>query len=408
MTKPKRRLWDKFRNGVLTPTVDEQQLADCLRRIHRDLPTPVFWLLGNSQSGKTSLIRALTGSSRAEIGSGVRPCTRTAQMYAFPNEPECFLRFLDTRGLGEVDYDPSEDMQVLENQAHLLIVVVKAMDHAQQTLLAALKKIRRAHPSWPLIVVQTSLHEGYPTHNTPHILPYPFASFPYPDTVPSDLARSLTRQREWFAGYRARFVPVDLTLREDGFTPEHYGLDALWLAIEEALPEGIRGMIEQLHQGRQELRDMHLAAAHPHIISYALAAGGAAAVPVPFVDIPLVLGIQAKMFHTVASIYRQDLNPKRLAEVASAMGVGFAGRWGIRELAKLVPGFGSAVSAAYAASTTYALGRTLCEYFTRLHAGDVPSPAVFRQLYEEQFREARQWLKTYYREAVQTSGVSEP
>ena len=82
----------------------------------RQLPVPVFWLLGKTQSGKTSLIRVLTRSPAAEIGGGFKACTRTARIYDFPNESECFLRFLDTRGLGEASYDPGEDIALFEKQ----------------------------------------------------------------------------------------------------------------------------------------------------------------------------------------------------------------------------------------------------------------------------------------------------
>ena len=65
---------------------------------------PVVWLLGKVQSGKTSIIREPTQSSDAEIGSGFRACTKTARVFDFPSEAP-IIRFLDTRGLGEVAYD---------------------------------------------------------------------------------------------------------------------------------------------------------------------------------------------------------------------------------------------------------------------------------------------------------------
>ena len=238
------KLWEGLKERVVSPKVDEQKLDEVLRQARASLPTPVFWLLGKAQSGKTSLIRALTGSSRAEIGGGFRPCTRTAQLYPFPSAEEAFLEFLDTRGLGEVDYDPTEDMQVLAGQAHLVIVVIKALDHAQQSVLAALQKILREHPKWPVIVVQTSLHEGYAETSSQHVMPYPYGEYPYGSTVPLDLARSLASQRELFSAYQARFVPVDFTLPEDGFEPEYYGLEPLWSAIEDALPLGLRAMLQ--------------------------------------------------------------------------------------------------------------------------------------------------------------------
>lgn len=386
-----RSLWDAIR----APKVSDERLDRYLEKVRADLPAPVFWLFGKAQSGKTSIIRALTGSSRMEIGNGFRPCTRHSQLYPFPNEEDCFLRFLDTRGLGEVDYDPADDIRVLEGQSHCLIVVVKAMDHALQPVLRPLKEIRKAHPNWPLIVVQTSLHEGYPSPDFRHVLPYPYDQTPLPPVVPQDLARSLMSQRQCCDGMKARFVPIDFTLPEDGFHPEHYGLDALWAALEDAVPLGLRAMLEGARDVRKPLRDIYFRAAQPHVIWYAVAAGSVAAVPVPLVDIPLFMAIQAKLFHTIASIYGQEMSRSRMGEVFSTLGISFAARLGGREVFKLIPGVGSAVSALFAAASTYGLGCTLCAYFSFVRNGDVPDAAMLRKLYQDQYEEGRRRLGDY-------------
>jgi hypothetical protein len=69
----------------------------------------VVWLLGKTGAGKTAIIAALTGDTRAEVGLGFEPCTRTAAFYDIPPEAP-LLRFLDTRGVGEVSYDAGNDM----------------------------------------------------------------------------------------------------------------------------------------------------------------------------------------------------------------------------------------------------------------------------------------------------------
>ncbi len=392
-------VWRLIRDTLISPKIDEAKVEQCLRRARQQLPVPVFWLLGKAQTGKTSLIRALTGSLRAEIGNGFKACTRTAQLYDFPNEDECFLRFLDTRGLGEADYDPGDDIRLFEDQAHLLIVVIKASDHAPQGLLSPLQAIHKSHPKWPLIVLQTSLHELYPL-GAQHVLPYPFDVFPLPAQVPTDLARSLSAQREWFKDFNSRFVPVDFTLQEDGLPPEHYGLEALWSAIEEVLPLGLRAMLSQTPDARQPLRDAYFRACQPHVISYSAACGiVAAGVFVPLVDMPLVLGIQLKLLHAIASIYGQQLNPKRVAEILSTVGAGLIVRQGSRELLKFIPipGLGSAAAALYAAASTYALGCTLCAYFSYALDGDVPDPQVLKSLYREQLDEGRRRFREYLR-----------
>ncbi len=397
-------IWRTIVENFLAPRIDEAQVEACLRRARESLPAPVFWLLGKAQSGKTSCVRALTGSDSAEIGNGFRPCTRTARLYDFPNEAECLLRFLDTRGLGETDYNPVEDIQFCEQEAHLLMVVIKASDQAPQPLLEPLQQIRKAHPNWPVIVVQTALHELYPLGGR-HITSYPYCAEPISAQIPSDLARSLAAQREWFADLNARFVPVDLTLPGDGFDPVEYGLDALWRAIEDALPLGLRGMLQDKPDARRPLRDAYFRACQPHVISYSVASGVVAAGTfVPLIDMPLVIGMQLKLLHTIAHIYGQQLSAKRIAEILSALGLGLVARQGSRELLKLIPipGLGSAAAGLYAAASTYALGCTLCQYFSLVHDGDLPDPAALKSLYSEQFDEGRRRFAEFLRR--KTSG----
>jgi uncharacterized protein (DUF697 family) len=407
--------WASVWRHVLAPQINPARMEEYLGQAKANLPPPVIWLLGKAQSGKTSLIHALTGNSRAEIGNGFRPCTRTASLYSFPTEDECFLRFLDTRGLGEVGHDSADDIPALEAQANLLIVVMKAMDHAQQRVMDMFHEIVGRHPHWPVLVLQTALHEGYPLNAPRHVMPYPFGEPPFSPEVPHDLARSLLAQRELFEGYPARFVPVDFTLPADALEPVDYGLEAVWAAVEELVPLGLRGMLgqtagdhEYMVPGRL-LKDEFLRVAHPHIVFYALAAGGVAAVPVPEVDMPVVLAVQAKMLQAVASVYQQPMDVRRMAEIASALGVGLLTRLGARELLKLVPipGLGPSVSAVYAATSTYALGMALAEYFSRVRAGDGPDVKILRELYAEEFKRGRDWIaeRVRHRMPAKTSSI---
>ena len=162
-------------------------LAEALAEARRRQPAPVVWLLGRAQTGKTSIIHALTGSPTAGIGDGFRPCTRTARLYDFPAALPV-VHFLDTRGLGEVAYDPAEDMAWCEAQAHLVLVVVRALEPAHGPVFEALHAIRARHPDWPVLLAQTTLHEGY-APGAPHVLPYPYDRAPLSPAVPEDLAR---------------------------------------------------------------------------------------------------------------------------------------------------------------------------------------------------------------------------
>ena len=110
-------------------------------RKHAQSIAPVVWLLGKTGAGKTAIVAALTGDPRAEVGEGFEPCTRTAAFYDVPPEVP-LLRFLDTRGLGEADYDPANDIAWCEGQSHLLLIAMQVADPAQDALLRVLRQAR--------------------------------------------------------------------------------------------------------------------------------------------------------------------------------------------------------------------------------------------------------------------------
>ena len=148
------------------------ELQARLEQMIQQTPVPVFWLLGKTQSGKTSVVRSLTGAENAEIGQGYKPCTRFSQLYSFPAEETPLLKFLDTRGLDEPGYDPSEDLASFNDEAHVLIVTVRVLDQALANLLKHVREIRDAKPSRPCILLLTTLHEAYPQQQHPESYPF--------------------------------------------------------------------------------------------------------------------------------------------------------------------------------------------------------------------------------------------
>ncbi|MGH8475975.1 MAG: GTPase family protein [Methylococcales bacterium] len=397
MDSPITTLWKSIKNILLNPSVDDRELSLRLARIRKELPAPVFWLLGKTQSGKTAIIRALTGDEQAQIGNGFQPCTRFSRIYHFPREEDCLMRFLDTRGLGEIDYDASEDIRVFSRQTQVLIVVMKAMDHAQKPVIDQLKAIRAMHPRWPVIVAQTCLHEGYQGPDARHIEAYPFSGSEHFEGVPENLQRSLRHQRQMLKdqGVEAIFVPLDFTLPEDGFDPVFYGLDAFWDALEQSLPKGLLVLLRDAKQAREQIRDLYRSTVHPHIVSYSILAGLAGAVPVPFVDMPLVAAIQLKLFQTIASVYQQSLNRERLQDIGSAIGVGSLTNLAKRELLKFIPAYGAAAASLMTAASTYALGKTLDFYFSHAMREGVKEREIYQQIFRENLKAGKELLNSY-------------
>src|SRR4051812_44375081 len=152
----------------------EKQLDSKMDDLRHKVPVPVFWLLGKTQSGKTSLIKYLTGADEAEIGQGFKPCTRFSRLYQFPTPEAPLLSFIDTRGIDEPGYDAAEDLARFNAEAHVVLVTVKALDHAQENILGPLRTIRAAQPHRPVVLILTCLHEAYPQQQHPQ--PYPFGT----------------------------------------------------------------------------------------------------------------------------------------------------------------------------------------------------------------------------------------
>jgi uncharacterized protein (DUF697 family) len=380
--------WRGLGNALFNPKAEGVEAR--IKEVKQRLPIPVIWLLGKAQAGKTSLIQAVTRNDAAEIGNGFQACTKRSSLYDFPSASHPMLRFLDTRGLGEKAYDPGEDLAWCANQAHLLIVVLRALDMNQIEVVEAVAAIHKQHPDWPIIVAQTSLHEGYPTNNTEHIQPYPYHKTPLPPQVPHALAQVLLHQRQWFKSLPVHFVPVDFTLPEDGFEPVDYGLSYLWDTIETVLPAGVIGLLRGSEQ-HKELLDFHAQQAQPHLIGYAVLNAAMGAIPVA--GLPLVLAVQAKMFHSIASIYGLEMTNRLYVEfttlIGTSVGIGLLGR----ELLKLVPVFGWAVAGVYSGAMTYALGQAFCVYLYGFKRGALPNPASVKKAYNEAFNHARQFLK---------------
>ncbi len=385
-TEPAGGTWRRLLDKLITPRVDDARLAEALARTRQQQPPPVLWLVGKTQSGKTSIIRALTASPSAEIGTGYTPCTRTTRLYDFPAEAP-LVRFLDTRGLGEVGYDPTADIHYGESLARLVVAVMKVTDAQQDDLYNLLAAVRKRHSAWPLLMVQTCLHEAH--SGVEHTLPYPFHRQDWELQVPDNLRRALITQRARFARLPGSgpisWTPVDFTLPEDRISPADYGLEALWQAVESAAALELQSLLH----GDTDLRDVLSRAAHPHIMGYTLAAAGLGALPV--VDLALVPALQMKLLHTLAAIYQQPWTSHRVTEFFGMLGVsfmtGYGLRWAGRGLVKLVPGWGQTAGAVWGATSsaaiTYALGRAAGYYLSRRREGQTVDGADLRAVYEK-------------------------
>ncbi|EMS78478.1 YcjF family protein [Desulfotignum phosphitoxidans] len=330
---------------------------------------PTLWLLGKTGAGKSSLIQAVTGRSDIEIGNGFSPCTQNSRRYDFPSEKP-LLRFLDTRGLAEADYNPDPDIAACAQTTHAAIVVMKAEEPEQSAVIRALEQIRRSGAVKHLLLVHTGIL-----------------------LLDDELERRQAinhnqNQVESVWKQPVESVAVDFEGAGNGIV----GVEDLRAALADFLPIIALLGTQKEHAGAEERRFVPL---RNDILWYAAASGGTDVLPV--IGLGTVPMIQAKMLHHLAGQYGIAWNKKALADFAAALGAGFSVRYlsrlGIRQLTKLIPVYGQTVGSAAAVvvsfCSTYAIGRAACKYLYHKSKGEPVSEQELKRLYHQAFNEVR-------------------
>lgn len=364
-----------------------------LAQIARD-SAPVIWLLGKTGAGKTSVIATLTGIGHDDIGNGYQPCTRTARLYDFPGDTP-LIRFLDTRGLDEARYDPAEDLAWHQSQAHLIMVVMRLGDPAQDNVVKAVAAARKAHPEWPVVVLHTALHDLYPA-NADHPAVYPFTGGEE-DLVNGDIAtpirNALAHQRRLFRDLKGAapvFVAVDFTRDADGFTPADYGRQALIDSLLETAPEALRLLVQlKLRQQGQASSSGRSRQLNTRILYWASAASAVGAAPV--VGLATVPATQLAMLVQLGKAYGITWNRKHMTALLGMLGAAIVATQGallaLRQLAKLgawvIP-----IAAAKDYAVTYALGRAACVYLEARHNNSEADAEQVKEVFMSSLKQA--------------------
>jgi uncharacterized protein (DUF697 family) len=304
--------------------------------------------------------------------------------------------------LGEIAYQPDEDLRECESRSHLVVAVMKVADLEQAAVFEVLRSIRGRHPDWPVLVVQTGMHELYPSGHR-HPDPYPFELKPWPETVPVDLRRALSAQRALAdrlpGSGPLSWVAVDFTVPEDGYEPVDYGLEALWQAIEGCSSFGLRRQLG----ADPGIRGLFARSAHVQTVGHAIAAAGLGALPV--VDLVAVTAVQARLLHALAVLYGQRLDRHTVGEFFGLAGAGFATGYLVRmvgrSVAKLIPIWGQTVGAVWGASasgaSTFALGKAAVYFFARRRDGLNVDSKALRRVYAEALASGRELLQGRFR-----------
>lgn len=286
-------LWEWLPFGTSTSDPAELDMSE-------EHSLPVVWLLGKTGAGKSSVIRALTGLSEAEVGNGYASCTKTAMRFDHP-AGKAVMRFLDTRGLGEAGYEPAEDLAAAEEAAHLILAVARLDDPVQGEVAEVLATVCKRDPDLRVIVVHTGADL-------------------VPD--PDELRRVREATQARFERATKRTLPsVELSLPPAGSAgPDVEGPAAPLLPLlGETMPEVALLLAQEAHmEGEPAVWAQH----RGEVLWYAGSAGAADVAPV--VGAAAVPAIQAAMLARLASRYGVEWTRTRMLEFGAALGTGVA------------------------------------------------------------------------------------
>lgn len=409
--------FDRWRRVTTPPS--ESQYQQELERLRRSAPVPRVWLFGKTGSGKSSLVRSLTGAHEATIGQGFRPETQFSRRYKFPNEEETLVEFIDTRGLGEAHYDPSADIERFNDATELMIVTVKVTDRALAGIVEPLRQIRRQCPERPVLLVLTCLHEAiagddisqgedpFSNSRSSSSSNSSSSSSSKLDTnagvVPSSeprvgidprLQAAITSRQEDLKGLFDQVVPVDITRPEDGFADPDFGGQRLRASILELLPAAYRHGLLTLSDPSVQGHSYRQQQARWQILASSGLAASAGAVPIPWMDIPVVIGLQYHMAVKLARIYEQPFHASHWAAISGAASGRVAMQLAMRGALKFIPWVGMVAGAASSFAYTYALGMSIDWYYADLCGGRVPDQQQLQQVFSSQLEQGRRlWMR---------------
>ena len=112
------------------------------------------------------------------------------------------------------------------------------------------------------------------------------------------------------------------------------------------------------------------------------------AFPLPVVGEIAVLGIQLKMIRDIGQYWGHTVDRNAAKSMLYGLGLGTGARMAVNSLAKLVPGWGSAVGATTSFAATFALGKVMEKFFAEDAKGDVASLKTYFKSAEKEGKAA--------------------
>lgn len=347
-----------------------------LRKFIVDARPARIAIVGRRGAGKSSLINAIFGEEKAEVGH-TKSQTGVGKWYSFSNELGA-IDILDTRGLGESSR-PEEAIQAktpleeIENSIRdkcpdVVLFLCKAkevdarLDEDLQQLQQLRSKIRTIHDyDIPVIGIVTQVDELAPLSVVEPPYDHPDKQANIQDTV--DILEEKISDTVLTP---VKVIPVSAYMEfANGqiVYDRRWNIDVLIDFLLTKLPQEAQVILAKLAKINSVQKKLSRKIAK----SIMGITGLIGASPIPVADMPVITGLQISMVGSIAIIGGQKLNRQSIIRFMAAMGLnigaGLAFREIARQLAKLIPAAGNVVSGAVATAGTYAISEAAIVYF---------------------------------------------
>jgi uncharacterized protein (DUF697 family)/predicted GTPase len=364
------------------PTEDwlRQQFIEKFEEQGRSIGRFNLAIFGKTGVGKSTLINAIFGEDVAETGIGA-PVTQGSHLYMHVSG---HFGVLDTPGL-EIGKDNATILADLEQyvqgmrqsplpeQVHVVWYCVRAADRrfedTEETFIRALHRL-----GLPVLLVFTQV----PMRDGQY----------HPDALE---LRDAIRKRDLPLNGEPVFLTYAKADRFAGYEP--HGLHDLLDATFRVAPQGVAAALTVAQKIDMERKR---AAANKAIGVAVTAAGAAGATPIPIADAIVLVPIQLTMMARISHIYDIRVDKATTAALAATAAATAGGRSLATGLIKLIPGVGSVVGGAIAASVasgiTWAMGQAWMVVCTRIFQGEFSSVSgaldsdEIRELFMSEFK----------------------
>ena len=307
-------------------------------------------IVGKTGYGKSTLINAIFGEKLAQSGTG-KPITQEITRYTSAKQPD--LAIYDSRGLELNAPDTITNIKQFLSSNH-------SKDPNEQIHIVW---FCIAEPSRRLENAEIKLFKAIKQHNLPLV------------TVITKASQDKDENGQSFKAFvqgklsiddesqvvRTRALEVE---DDDGNLQKPKGLDELleksYACMEEAQANALARFQDY---NKEQRRQANIAHAKTLVNCYATSCSAAAATPIPFSDIVILIPIQIGMILHISNIFGINISKenaaKLLTALASVVGTAFTVRFGVQLLGnvlKFIPGPGSAAGGAI--NATIAFGAT--------------------------------------------------